>query len=164
MNERFRHLTPELLAALSADEVADAVVQHVHLHVAGSWGSEAPIIRALPAGVRAIYTTWLVDAEVNAGGFHQYFFNSSGQYAGDALAGYELLGAEEYAAIMRSAIATYEIDREQLESVEAEDPETFADSAVHGALREVDQRYYALGDRIYHTWAVFVVDRPDAFG
>ena len=61
-------------------------------------------------------------------------------------------------------IATYEIDREQLASVEAEDPEIFADSAVHGALREVDQRYYALGDRIYHTWAVFVVDRPDTFG
>jgi len=164
MNERFRHLTPELLASLSADEVADAIVQHVHLCVADAWGREAPIIRGLPAGVRAIYTTWLVDAEVNAGGFHQYFFNSSGQYAGDALAGYELLGAEEYAAIMRSAIATYEIDREQLASVEADDPETFADSAVHGALREVDQRYYALGDRIYHKWAVFVVDRPNAFG
>jgi hypothetical protein len=117
----------------------------------------------LPPGVRAIYTTWLVDAEVNAGGFHQYFFNSSGQYAGDALAAYELLGAEEYAAIMRSAIATYEIDRGQLAPVEAEDPETFAVSPVHAALREIDQRYYALGDRIYHSWAVFVLDRPDAF-
>ncbi|HEY7235897.1 MAG TPA: DUF4375 domain-containing protein, partial [Gemmatimonadaceae bacterium] len=106
MDDRIRHLTPELLASLSADEVADAIVQHVHKCVGGAWGREAPIIRSLPAGVRAIYTTWLVDAEVNAGGFHQYFFNSSGQYAGDALAGYELLGAEEYAAIMRSAIAT----------------------------------------------------------
>ena len=47
--------------------------------------------------------------------------------------------------------------------LEAEDPETMADSAVHDALREIDQRYYALGDRIYHAWAVFVVDRPEAF-
>jgi hypothetical protein len=163
VDDRFRHLTPELLASLSADEVADAIVEHVHLHVAGAWGREAPIIRALPPGVRAIYTTWLVDAEVNAGGFHQYFFNSSGQYAGDALAGYELLGAEEYAAIMRSAIATFEIDRERLAAVEMEDPETLADSTVHSALREIDQRYYALGDRIYHAWAVLAVSRPEAF-
>ena len=163
MDSRFRHLTPELLASLSADEIAEAIVQHVHHRVAGAWGSESPIIRALPAGIRAIYTTWLVDAEVNAGGFHQYFFNSSGQYAGDALAGYELLGAEDYAAIMRSAIATYEIDRERLDVVEADDPATFAESPVHSALREIDQRYYALGDRIYHKWAVFVVDRPDTF-
>ena len=64
---------------------------------------------------------------------------------------------------MRSAIATFEIDRDRLAPVEAEDPETMADSAVHDALREIDQRYYALGDRIYHAWAVFVVDRPEAF-
>jgi hypothetical protein len=162
-DERFRHLTPELLASLSADDIADAIVQHVHLHVAGAWGREAPIIRALPPGVRAIYTTWLVDAEVNAGGFHQYFFNSSGQYAGDALAGYELLGAEEYAGIMRSAIATFEIDREQLSSFEADDPELLAESSVHAALRDLDQRYYTLGDRIYHAWAVFAIARPEEF-
>jgi hypothetical protein len=163
VDSRFRHLTPELLASLSADEVADAIVQHVLHRLAGAWGREAPILRALPAGVRAIYTTWLVDAEVNAGGFHQFFFNSSGQYAGDALAGYELLGAEDYAAIMRSAIATFEIDHQRLAEAEADDPTTFADSPVHGALREIDQRYYALGDRIYQKWAVFVIDRPDAF-
>ena len=163
MDNRFRQLTPELLASLSADEVADAIVQHVHHRVAGAWGREAPIIRALPLGVRAIYTTWLVDAEVNAGGFHQYFFNSSGQYAGDALAGYELLGADDYAAIMRSAIATFEIDRDRLGAVEAEDPGTFADAPVHTALREIDQRYYALGDRIYHKWALCVVERSDLF-
>jgi hypothetical protein len=113
--------------------------------------------------VRAIYTTWLVDAEVNDGGFHQFFFNSSGQYAGDALAGYELLAAEEYAAIMRSAIATFEIDRGRLASFEADDPEVFADSPAHAALREIDQRYYALGDRIYHAWAVMVATRPELF-
>src|SRR5205085_3136718 len=137
MDEHFRHLTPELLASLSADEVADAIVQHVHLRVAGAWGREAPIIRSLAPAVRALYTTWLVAAEVNAGGFHQYFFNSSGQYAGDALAGFELLRAEDYAAIMRSAIATFEIDRDRLAPVEAEDPETMADSPVHDALREI---------------------------
>lgn len=161
-DERFRHLTPELLAALSADEIGDAVVQHVHLRVAGAWGREAPIIRSLAPGVRAVYTTWLVDAEVNAGGFRQYFFNSSGQYAGEALAGYELLQAEEYAAVMRSAIATFEIDRQRLAAFEAEDPE-LAGSPVDAALHEVDQRYYALGDRIYHRWAVFVVTHAESF-
>jgi hypothetical protein len=163
-DERFRQLTPELLASLSADDVADAIVQHVHLRVAGAWGGEAQIIRSLPPGVRAIYTTWLVDAEVNNGGFNQYFFNSSGQYAGDALAGYELLGAEEYAAVMRSAIATFEIDRPRLAPYyDAGTLEAFSESYRHTDLGEVDQRYYALGDRIYHAWAVFVAEHPEAF-
>jgi hypothetical protein len=64
---------------------------------------------------------------------------------------------------MRSAIATFEIDRHRLASVEVEDPERDAASPVHAALREIDQRYYALGDRIYHRWAIFVVDRPESF-
>jgi hypothetical protein len=163
-DERFRSLTPELLASLSADEIGDAVVQHVHLRVAGAWGREPQVIRALAPGVRAIYATWLVDAEVNNGGFNQFFFNSSGQYAGDALAGYELLGTEEYAAVMRSAIATFEIDRERLRPFyEAHTLASFSESYRHTGLSEVDQRYYALGDRIYHAWAVFVRDHPDAF-
>lgn len=163
-DERFRTLTPELLGSLSADEIADAVVQHVHLRVAGAWGREPQIIRGLSPGVRAIYSTWLVDAEVNNGGFNQFFFNSSGQYAGDALAGYELMGADEYAAVMRSAIATFEIDREQLEPFyEAHTLEAFSESYQHTGLGEIDQRYYALGDRIYYAWATFVRDHPGAF-
>ena len=161
-DERFRRLTPELLANLSADDIADAVVQHVHLRVAGAWGREAQIIRGLPSGVQAIYTTWLVDAEVNNGGFNQYFFNSSGQYAGDALTGYEVIGAEEYIAVMRSAIATFEIERPRLEPFyTAHTLEAFSESYRHTTLGEVDQRYYALGDRIYHAWAVFVRDHPE---
>lgn len=165
-DERFRRLTPELLASLSADEIADAVVQHVHLQVGGAWGEgrETVLIRALPPGIRGVYATWLVDAEVNNGGFNQFFFNSSGRYAGDALAGYELFGAEDYAAVMRAAIATFEADRERLAPFyEAHTPEAFAESYAHTGLGEVDQRYYALGDRIYYVWAVFTRDHPEAF-
>ena len=163
-DERFRRLTPELLASLSADELGDAVVQHVHLRAAGAWGHEADVIRSLAPGVLAVYTTWLVDAEVNNGGFNQYFFNSSGQYAGDSLAGYELLGAEDYAAVMRAAIATFEADRERLAPYyEAQTLESFSESYRHTDLGEIDQRYYALGDGIYHAWAVFATEHPEAF-
>src|ERR1051325_1040325 len=105
---RFRDLTPDLLAAISADEVADAIAQHVALRMADSGKDRLAVVDALPPGTRAIYATWLVDNEVNQGGFNQYFHNSRGVLAGVALAGYELLGVEDYAAVMRSAIATHE--------------------------------------------------------
>ena len=166
-DKRFRELTPELLASLSADEVGDAVVQHVHLRIAdlgGDWERESGVVAALPPGVRAIYTTWLVDAEVNNGGFNQFFFNPSGQHAGDALAGYELLGAEEYVAVMRAAIATFEIERERLAPFyEAGTAEAFSASYDVTELGDVDQRYYALGDQIYNVWAGVVRARPELF-
>jgi hypothetical protein len=161
---RFRELSPELLASISADEVGDAVLQHVHWQLEEVEDDESSVLQNLAPGVRAIYATYLVDAEVNNGGFNQYFYNSHGALAGTALAGYELLGAEDYAAVMRAAIATYESEREWLAQFhEAGTLEAFSESYKHTELDDVDQRYYALGDRIYAVWATVVRDRPELF-
>src|SRR3954453_16304768 len=107
-NQRFGELTPEILASISADDVADAIVQHVAQRVtAAGEGHRDEVIVGLPSGTQAVYTTWLVDAEVNNGGLNQFFFSKNARFAGLALAGYELFGAEEYASVMRAAIATY---------------------------------------------------------
>jgi hypothetical protein len=161
---RFRTLTPALLAALSADDIGDAILQHVEWRVKAHDGDTMTAVEALPAGTRAIYTTFLVDAEVNNGGFNQFFYNPSGEFAGHALAGYELLGAEEYAAIMRAAIATRESERERMaQFYDAGTLEAMSQSYEHTELGEVDQRYYSLGDRIYEIWATFVHERAELF-
>ena len=161
---RFRVLTIDLLASLATDEIGDAIVQHVHLRIGRDTERDVEIIRALPRGVQAVYATWLVDAEVNNGGFNQFFWNPSGRFAGDALVGYELLGAEEYAVVMRAAIATREVERERMAPFyEAGTVEAFSESYAHTELEEIDQRYYSLGDRIYDIWANAVRDRPELF-
>jgi hypothetical protein len=161
---RFSTLTPGLLASLSADDVGAAIVQHVELRLMAPGIDRDAIVALLPPGTGAIYTTWLVDTEVNAGGFNRFFFNPYGKLAGHALAGYELLGAEEYAAIMRAAIATHEAERDvMLPYYTAQTPKAFSESDRLTQLGEVDQRYYALGDRIYEAWALFVRLRPDLF-
>jgi hypothetical protein len=164
-DRRFRELTSDLLRSISADDVGSAIVQHVAIRTEEM--SDEPrtaAIRELPPGTRAIYTTWLVDTEVNNGGFNQFFFNPSGKFAGLALAGYELLGAEEYAGVMRAAIATFESERETLARYyAAETLEAFSESYRHTSLGEIDQRYYSLGDHIYNVWAVFAKTRTDLF-
>jgi hypothetical protein len=90
-NPRFRELSPILLAGIPADELGDVILQHVHIQIQ-SGADEADVVAKLPPGTRAIFTTFLVDAEVNNGGFNQFFYNPHGYLAGEALAGYELLG------------------------------------------------------------------------
>lgn len=159
---RFRHLTPALIASLSVDDIGDAILQHVEWRVIAHDGDRAAAFESLPPGARAIYTTFLVDAEVNNGGFNQFFYNPYGALAGHALAGYELLGAEEYAAIMRAAIATREAERERMAPFYDDGSlEAFSESYQHTQLGELDQRYYSLGDRIYDVWAVFAHERAD---
>jgi len=138
-------------------------VQHVQFHLENRTTPERDL-RALPAGIRAVYATWMVDTEVNDGGFNQFFYNRGAALAGDALAGFELLGAEDYAAVMREAIATFEAERDRLLPLyERGTLEAFSESYRHTELGTVDQRYYALGDRIYAVWAIAVRDHPELF-
>jgi len=48
---------------------------------------------------------WSVEAEVNNGGFSQYFLNTSGQTAGFVVEALETIGAPQTADICRRAIA-----------------------------------------------------------
>jgi hypothetical protein len=164
-DRRYRELTPELLRSISADDVGAAIVQHVALQTEDLEGeARARVIRELPPGTQAIYATWVLDAEVNNGGFNQFFFNAPGEIAGLALAGYELMEAEEYVSVMRAAIATYESERDALAPYHSERSlESFSESYRHTSLGEIDQRYYSLGDHIYNLWAVFVKTRPELF-
>lgn len=161
-DERFRELTPQLLRQLSADDIGGAVSQHVRLLSGGAPVVEPDIVGGLPPGTRAIYLGTLVDAAVNAGGFTRFFVGESGRFAGGALSGYELLGAEEYASIMRAAIATYESERLRLAGLRH--PARGTSARMFTGLDDVDQRYYALGDRIYNIWAAAVRLRPELFG
>ena len=161
---RFRHLSAALLASLSADEIGDAVIQHVQLRAGREGADKEDLLPFLAPGVRAVYTTWLVDADVLNGGFNQYFYNPWGAQAGEALAGYELLGAEDYAAVMRAAIAMRELERERMAPFyEASSLEAFSESYNHTGLFEIDQRYDALGDRIHSVWAEVARTRPELF-
>ena len=164
-DRRYRELTPELLRSISADDVGNAIVQHVAILTEDMEDEERAVaIHGLPQGTRAVYSTFIVDAQVNNGGFNQFFWNTPEAVGGMALAGYELMGAEEYAAIMRAAIATYEAEREVLHRYQEQNTlEAFGESYRHTTLGEVDQRYYSLGDHIYNLWAVFVKTRPELF-
>lgn len=63
------------------------------------------VIAALPAGVGLLAAAHLCQSEVRNGGFHQYFFNTSGKVAEAALAGYELIGMTEVAGATSVAMA-----------------------------------------------------------
>jgi len=53
---------------------------------------------------QAIYTIWWLEAEVNNGGFHQYFWNSAGDHADAALKSLKNIGALKTASLLERAI------------------------------------------------------------
>lgn len=151
LDPRFRELRPEVLGALPDDELPPAVYEHVLHHCLPDLARELEIVTGLPKAVQAIFTTTVLDNEVTNGGFNQFFWNSSGQYALLALEGLELLGATAHAAVVTKAIATYEAERAVLERFREDGSlEAFSESYKHTTLGRCDDEYYDLGFETLH--------------
>ncbi len=54
-----------------------------------------------------ILSVWLLEADINNGGFNQYFWNSSGDFANQVVSSLHKIGAEETAYIVKAALANF---------------------------------------------------------
>jgi hypothetical protein len=100
-------------------------------------------IERLAPGARSLYLVAVLDGEVVNGGFHQYFSNSSGQYAHETLAGLVEVGAASAAKLLQEAIRAFPSKRVPVDWSERNEQLDQVDSALLGDL---DDKYYALAD------------------
>jgi hypothetical protein len=82
--------------------VIDRLIRAVGLY--GDDETQYEFVKRLSPGLQMMWGTFVVDGEVNNGGFNQFFWNSSGQFAMQAIAGFRLIGAEEHAALVEEAV------------------------------------------------------------
>jgi uncharacterized protein DUF4375 len=61
----------------------------------------------LTAAERHFACVWQLEAEVNNGGFHQYYFNSAGDFALDTAEALDAIGAPHTAQIVRDANSVF---------------------------------------------------------
>jgi hypothetical protein len=135
-------------AYLRAAEQPTAEVINYLISLEGIHAGTA-VVDALPDPLRWIWAMFLLDADVCNGGFNQYFYNSSGLWVDDAIAGYRAMGMPEYASIVDRAAATAVGPKEsetRRRAREARTLEAFSETYQHTSLGAFDKEYYALGD------------------
>ena len=91
------------------------IIDGIYRLISMSRDGELNAVEELSPGQRALYVTWLVEGEVNNGGFNQFYFNSSGQFSGMAVDGFRLFGANKFADLMQRANTTYESIKDDLQ-------------------------------------------------
>ena len=110
---------------------------------------EYEIVSEWTPGMQMLYTTWILEGEVNNGGFNQYFWNTEGKTADMALAGYRLVGAEAYADVVRRAIATQKEEAEMMQEFKDKDTlEAFSESYEHTKLNALDDEFFDLEEDV----------------
>jgi uncharacterized protein DUF4375 len=98
-------------------------------------------VDALTPSAKVLYLAQILDGEVFNGGFHQYFSNTSGEYAHRTLFALHELGATRRASLLQRAIATFPNKRVPRNRKKRNDELDKADPAI---LEGLDNEYCAL--------------------
>lgn len=102
----------------------------------------------LPESDRVLVTLWGLEADVNNGGFDQYFFNSSGDQAFFAERALRLIGAGKMADIVARAVSLFGeqgVPRDRFRRQEALDQ---VRDMSGDALDDLDCQFYEYPDDI----------------
>jgi Domain of unknown function (DUF4375) len=145
LDPRYKVLTRELLAQEPDSSLEWAVMQHIGWVVEGNDEREHEIVTTLSPGFQVVYATWWLEAEVNNGGFNQYFFNSTGEFVKEALTGFTRLGAREHAALTQQAIAVYEGRQPVIDAARRQGTtDAFSKTYEDDPFAPLDERFFNL--------------------
>ena len=183
-NGEVRSLSPELLKQLeevknrrkyvsfdlaTLREIKDehlepAILDYIFARIAREPENKKEAVLALPRGFRSVYLSWLVEAEVLNGGFNQYFWNSSGQFAELTPAALIDIGSPEAAQIMRQAIATASAESPTMARFRAEGTvEAFVESYKHTKLNDLDDPFSELAEQFRTLRLRYIRANENAF-
>jgi Domain of unknown function (DUF4375) len=131
------------MAAASDEELWSILYQALIPRVTGTRDEQYTVVKSWTKGLQMLWATQLVDDEVNNGGFNQYFFNSSGQFAMEAIEGFQLIGSHERADLVRQAVDQLFRDAPRLRQFyEQRTMEAFMESYKHTDLGAIDEAWF----------------------
>ena len=129
-----------------------------HLNNKTQYGED---MSALSEAERIFYITQTLEMEVNNGGFSQFFFNSSGDFANEVVSAFEKIGATKTAEICKTAVSIYgesvPLDRDERESLLIDNDE------VDDILNDCDNAFFEYEDDLTALNYQFIINNKDSF-
>ena len=159
-------ITYAVLSQLPNDQLEYEIVDYVSAVIyRDGYKKSTEHLAKLSPGFRAVYATWVLEGEVNNGGFSQFFFNSSGELAYEARDGCWLIGARYHVQVVIDAIA--------LEMRQGTPGSTFPDSATYekdfgenypyADYDLLDDRFYTVPEDLSRLRIRYIREHPDQF-
>ena len=105
-------------------------------------------IAQVTARDRILVVIWGIEAEVNNGGFDQYYFNGAGEHARFVPAALHEIGAHKMAQIVERANALFRPDGPPVDGDEREDALFKITDDIEGAWDQLDREFQAYPDDI----------------
>jgi hypothetical protein len=140
----YKTLSTEIIAKIKDSELEQAIFDNISINMEGDSRDAREIVKSLTLGQQAIFITGIIEGEVNNGGFNQFYFNSSGQFADMGEEAFRTIGANKFADLVKQANSTYNEIKDKLDKYDDGTIESFSKSYSNNPLNDLDERFYKL--------------------
>lgn len=156
-------LTIEKIDQTPDSSLVFLMFEHISHGLPADPDQELAYILSLPKPQQAIYIIWLLEGEVNNGGFNQYYYNSSGQFARLAPDALKLVGATQFATLTQAANEMYTKEKQRITKHQDGTSEGFSKSYDNNPLEKFDDQFYKLKEPLGELQITFIRNNKEAF-
>ena len=137
-------LTKEIIDSTPDDELLQVIFDNLTTKLPDKYEKEYEMVMTWNKSRQAIYLIWLLEAEVNNGGYNQFYFNSSGQFYNELPEVLKLVGANKFANLTERANKIYEKENQEITKHLDGTIEGFSKSYEDNPLNDLDDEFYEL--------------------
>ena len=137
-------LTADIIDKTPDDQLVQTVADNLFSRIPQDGQKMYETVLTFNKAQQAIFVIWCLDGEVNNGGFNQFYFNSTGQFAPLMPNALQLIGANKYADVVRQANKIYETKYDKITKDQDGTLDGFSKSYDDNPLNDLDHAFYAL--------------------
>ncbi len=139
-----KNLTEQIFETTSDDNLLQVVFDNLSAKQPIDYQMEYQTVLSWNKARQAIYMIWVLEAEVNNGGYNQFYFNSSGQFYKHLPDALKLVGANKFEELTKRANNTFEKENLQITQHQDGTIEGFSKSYIDNPLNKFDDVFYDL--------------------
>jgi hypothetical protein len=140
----YKQLTEQIIDTTSDDNLLQVVFDNLSEKQPTDYEKEYETVMSWNKSRQAIYMIWALEAEVNNGGYNQFYFNSSGQFYKHLPDALKLIGANKIADLTKRANDTFEKENSKITQHQDGTLEGFSKSYDDNPLNQFDDEFYDL--------------------
>jgi len=154
----YKVLSGEIIDKTPNDELLQVIFDNLCEKFPKDYTKEYSTLLTFSKSLQTIYVIWWLEAEVNNGGFNQYYANSSGQYATMVPDALMLIGAKKFAELVSKANFIYETENERITRYQDGTVEGFSKSYKENPLSDCDDVFFELykTEKLYNLQIEFI--------
>lgn len=143
-NPDYKALTEQIIDTTSDENLLQVVFDNLIENLPADYEKKYERVMTWNKSRQTIYMISLLEAEVNNGGYNQFYYNSSGLFYKHLLEALRCIGANKFADLTQKANNTFEIEYEKITKYQDGTMEGFSKSYIDNPLNDLDTEFFEL--------------------